>query len=100
MILLSVILGLETAALIVAVYYAVKFAMIVLKIQDSIENCIEILDERQESITRILTIPLFYDSPEVRKVLEDIKASRDSILYVANIVARVESTEETPGEES
>jgi hypothetical protein len=41
-----------------------------------------------------LKIPLFYDSPEIRKVHEDIKASRDAILKVAYIVSRVEEVEE------
>lgn len=75
---------LETTILIPTVYYLIKFSMILLRFQDAIEDCIGILDERQESISRILKIPIFYDSPEIRRVLEDIKISRESIIKVAN----------------
>ena len=50
------------------------------------------IDERYSSIDRILKIPLFYDSREVRQVLRDIEASRDAILEVAASVGRVEET--------
>ena len=30
--------------------------------------------------------PIFFDSMEVRSVVSEIKSSRDSILYVANIL--------------
>ena len=44
------------------------------------------LDQRYESISKVLEIPLFQDSPEIRRVHEDIKKSRDSILEIANIM--------------
>ena len=32
--------------------------------------------------------PLFYDSPEIRRVLEDISASKDAVLEVANTLSQ------------
>ena len=48
------------------------------------------LDERYAKISDILTIPLFYDSPQIRDVLKDIKACRDTVLITANLLANVE----------
>ena len=48
------------------------------------------LDDRYESISKVLEIPLFYDSPQIRQVVKDIKECRDSVLYVANEIGRLE----------
>jgi len=69
-----------------------------IKLEDVLEECLDILDKRYASISKVLEIPLFYDSPEVRKVHEDIKAARDSILLVANSVAKVDENQEDDNE--
>jgi hypothetical protein len=38
-----------------------------------------------------LETPLFYNSPEVKKVLKDITSSRNALLYVANELMSIES---------
>ena len=68
----------------VGVYFSVRFGLVILKVQDSIEESLDVLDERYESISKVLEIPLFYDSPEIRKVVQDLKATRESILIIAN----------------
>ena len=73
-----------------ATYYCIRFARALLMIIDSIENALDILDERYASITRILEIPIFYDSNEVRQVLTDIGKSREAILQVASMVGQIE----------
>lgn len=90
---LSTLLVVETVALVTFGYFALKFGLIVLRVQDSVEECLDVLDKRYESISKVLQIPLFYDSPEIKRVHEDIKKSRDAILYVANIISRVEEEE-------
>jgi len=60
--------------------------MLLLKMEDVIEESLDVLDKRYASISKTLETPLFYDSPEVRKTLKDIKECRDSILYIANIL--------------
>lgn len=72
----------------VAFYYALKFAMILIKLEDTLEASLDKLDERHESISRILEIPLFYDSQEVRQVIEDIDQCRTSILEVARSLSK------------
>ena len=91
---LTTLLILETAVLVIVANRAVKFGILVLKTQDAVENSLGVLDERYASISKVLQIPLFYDSPEIKRVHDDIKASRDSILYVANLISNVEEVEE------
>ena len=76
----------------ISTYYCVYFARKLLYVTEQIEKSLDILDERYSSIDRILKIPLFYDSREVRQVLRDIETSRDAILEVAASVGRVEET--------
>ena len=64
-------------------FYCLRFAMIVLKIQESIQMSVDVIDEKHQKITEILSRPLFYDSPEVRQVLKDIDDVRESLSDVA-----------------
>jgi len=73
-----------TIALSFSFYKLYKFSMIILNLEDSIENCLSVLDERYKSMNEVLEIPIFFDSLEVRSVIEDIKVSRDSLVEVAN----------------
>ena len=82
----------------VSVYYLIKFSLIILRVQDAIEESLDVIDERYQSISKILEIPLFYDSPQIRQVVNDIKITRDSLLSVANRFAKV-STDETDGQQ-
>jgi hypothetical protein len=86
----TAILSLVTS---VSLFYAFKFARVILRVEDAIGECLDVLDSRYGSITKILETPLFYNSPEVRKVLRDVSMSRDSILYVANTMMSIESKE-------
>lgn len=69
--------------LIVSIYFCVKFALIIINIQETIEDCLDILDEKYAVISNILNIPIFYESREIREVLARIKESRDAILLIA-----------------
>ena len=48
----------------------------------------------------MLEIPLFSDSPQIRKVVSDIKECQDSILYVANEIGRLEEIDDGEEEDS
>ena len=71
-------------ALVISIYYVIKFALIIIKMQDAIENSLDEIDNKYNSISRVLEIPIFYDSPEVKRVLSDLQEVRNSLLYVAN----------------
>lgn len=78
------------AALGVSIYFNVKHGIFILRIIDSIESVLDILDEKYNSISKVLEIPLFYDSPQIRNVVEDIRVCRDSLLESANLLTEVQ----------
>jgi hypothetical protein len=80
-----------TLPLIVSFYYCYKFAKAILRTEDAIEESLDVLDERYESISQVLDTPLFYKSPEIQRVLSDIETSRHAVLYVANRLVSVDS---------
>jgi hypothetical protein len=79
--------------LIVSIYFCVKFALIIINIQETIEDCLDILDEKYAVISNILNIPIFYESREIREVLARIKESRDAILLIAQKLSNKEDEE-------
>ena len=83
--------------LVISVYYNYKFGRSLIRMEDALEQSLDKLDDRYESMSKVLEIPLFYDSPQMRQVVQDIKECRDSVLYVANEIGRLEEIED--GEE-
>ena len=79
-------------ALLYSIYLNVKMGLLVLKIEDKVEDCLDTIDERYSSINKILEIPIFFDSVEVRGVIEDIRITRDSLLVVANTLAGIQES--------
>lgn len=65
-------------------YFCIKFALIIVDIQESIEECLNIIDEKYAKIVSILEIPLFFDSPEIKRMLSELNDVKLSILYIAN----------------
>ena len=80
----------------VSCFFLVRFGLIIIRVQDTLEDALDVLDERYTSIDEVIKTPLFYDSPEVRKVLNDIRYSRESILSIARALT---SLDELPIEE-
>jgi len=77
-------------ALSISLYYVVKFSLLILKVEDAIEESLDIIDERYRSISKILEIPIFHDSPQIRQVISDIKITRDTLLLIANKFASID----------
>jgi hypothetical protein len=69
---------------ILASYYAVKFGLILLRVQDTLEESLDILDERYHKMGQVLDIPLYSDSPEIRRIRDDIVASQAAVLTIAS----------------
>ena len=67
----------------ISVYFNIKHGLLLLKVQDSIEESLDLLDEKYASFSEILEKPVFFDSMEVRQVISDISSTRDSILVIA-----------------
>jgi hypothetical protein len=65
-------------------YKLYKFSILIIEIEDTLEECLDELDERYKSVGRILEKEIFFDSIEVRQVIEDIRITHDLILSIAN----------------
>ena len=90
----QVLFGITLIMLLVSVFYCIKFAIIIIKTQENVEKSLDILDEKYEDISNILTIPLFHDSQEIRRVLQDIDIARQSVLEVAAKLSLQEEEED------
>jgi len=86
---LTILCILLTCALSLSVYFNVKHGLLLLRIQDSIESSLDVLDIKYSRISEILEIPIFFDSVEVRQVISEIQDARDSILHIANKITEV-----------
>ena len=80
--------------LIFFVYFCIKFALIILNIQETIEDSLDIIDEKYNKISKILEIPVFYNSPEVKSAISEIEDAREALLYIANQLTNNKNKEE------
>lgn len=85
-----IIIAILSILLLISLFYVIKFSLIIFKIEDAIEESLDIIDERYRSMSKILEIPLFFDSPQIRQVVNDIKVTRDTLLLVANKFASID----------
>ena len=74
-------------ACIIQAFYLYRFAKIILKTEEDVEASLDVIDESYQNISIVLEKPLFYDSGEVRQILNQLSNSRNALLYVANRMA-------------
>tara|TARA_B000000557_G_C20758857_1_gene436435 strand:- start:412 stop:735 length:324 start_codon:yes stop_codon:yes gene_type:complete len=70
--------------LLVSIYYCIKFAMIIIRMQEVIEDSLDIIDEKYNNLSKILEIPIFYNNTEVKNAIKEVQETRDVLLYIAN----------------
>ena len=81
--------------LFLSVYKCIKLGMTILRMEDTIEECLDVIEEKYEQMNEILQRPLFYDSPEVKAVVRDISTVRDSLHSVAlSLTKNIEENKE------
>ena len=71
-------------SLVVSIYYCIKFALIIIKMQEVVEESLDIIDEKYNNLSKILEIPIFYNSPEFKSAVAELQETRDVLLYIAN----------------
>ena len=92
------IIGLLLIICTISLYYNFRFAKIILRMEDEISDCLDVLDDKYRALSKVLEIPIFFDSPQVRQVVEDIKKARGSLLYVANKLSNFDKEESANAE--
>jgi hypothetical protein len=65
-----------------------------LNVRDAIEESLDTIDENYNKVSIILDVPVFNDSYEVKNALSCLQDARNSLLYVANVLAKSEENEE------
>jgi len=84
---------LEFVSLIILFSYTYKFAMKIIKTEDEINIAIDTLEESYKKITNILDKPVFFDSIEVRQVINDIYECQKAIYDIAVSIGNLEEEE-------
>ena len=66
-----------------------RLSRIIFGFEDKIEECLDVVDESYGSIAEVLEKPLFFDSPEIREVLNQIRKTNVALLEMAGNLAEV-----------
>ena len=74
-------------------YFCIKFALIIIKTQEDLEYALDEIDKKYNRITEILDIPVFFDSPEIRRLLLEIKDIKRVILEVSARLSKINNKE-------
>ena len=61
-----------------------SFSIIILNIEESIEESLDLLNHHYGRMNEIVQKPIFFDSVEIRQVVNDIKQCHHAVLKVAN----------------
>ena len=64
-------------------YKLYQYSIIIINTETAIEESLDILNEKYESIAKVLEKEVFFDSIEVIQVINDIKESHNAIYEVA-----------------
>ena len=73
--------------LVILAYLALKlyrFSIILLNLENSIEESLDILNFHYGKMNKILEKPVFFDSVEIRQVVGDIRNCHNAVLLIAN----------------
>ena len=68
---MTYILILSITLNIVLLYFCIKFGVTIVRIQDAIEECLDIIDEKYSKVVQILEIPIFLIVLKLKGCLEN-----------------------------
>jgi hypothetical protein len=86
--------------LLASTFYAFRFALILMRVESSLEESLDTLDSCYVSIGKILERPLFFDSVEVRHVIFEIAKAQSAVLKVAQAISANVDSEEPAAKEN
>ena len=77
---------------VISLYFCIKFAMIIISMQEVIEESLDIIDEKYNNLSNILDIPLFHNNTEIKNAIREVQETRDVLLYIANQLVKDKKT--------
>lgn len=88
---MTIFLGILSLALLISlgasIFYLIRFARIIMIIEDDFSDAIEALEDTEKTLEKILGMRLFFDSKEVQIVVQEamseVKKSKISVNRVA-----------------
>ena len=83
---LTAIILIIMVILAISLFYVLKFARIILKVEETLEIGLEELDVSYNKLSDILEKPIFFDSMEVRQVVDEIRKARNLLLSMAAVL--------------
>ena len=78
---------------IIFIISTIRLVLILFKIEDAIEESLDIIDSKYENISKILETPVYYDSQEIKQVVNNLVEAKESLLTISNIIS-LNKTEE------
>ena len=92
-----IVIGIMAVIIFTLSYFVVKFAFIIFDLEDRVGDALVVLEEKEKSIEKILEMDLFYDNPQIRRVVSDIKAAHAAVhnIIVTNSPVSDTSDEDT-----
>jgi hypothetical protein len=78
---------------IIFIISTIRLVLILFKIEDAIEESLDIIDSKYENISKILETPVYYDSQEIKQVVKNLVEAKESLLTISNIIS-LNKTEE------
>tara|TARA_B100000035_G_scaffold315483_1_gene336927 strand:- start:11793 stop:12104 length:312 start_codon:yes stop_codon:yes gene_type:complete len=84
---------LEFLALVWSLRYLYKFSIRILDLEDKANSSIDVLEEKYKKMSEVLERPVFFDSVEVRQVVNDIYECQKAIYEIAVLIGGVEEEE-------
>ena len=71
-------------SLLFVAYKLYKFSILILDLETTVEECLDILNVHYGKMNDVVQKPVFFDSVEVRQVINDIKQCHSAVLLIAN----------------
>ena len=65
-----------------------QFSILIIDLEDAVEESLDILDEKYRKMNEISQKPVFFDSVEIRQVIDEIRGCHNAILIIANKLNR------------
>ena len=84
-----ILVSILTILLLFFIYFCIKFALIIIKIQEDLEYSLDEIDKKYNRISEILEIPVFFDSPEIRRLLQEIRDIKRIILEISARLSKI-----------